>query len=336
MSLAFEHETQFDQPKAEAFAETIAATVNSGAVAVMLSIGHRTGLFDTMAGIPPASSSPRSRHMPNWPSATCANGWQRWWPAGIVEYEPGDRTYHLPPEHAACLRRDAPLGNLAVYAQFVPMAGSVQEQILDCFETGDGLAYDDYPVFPPDHGGRQRANRRGPALRPRPAAGTRTRRPAGRGHRRPRCRLRRGTRADSPGSTLPGKPVYRLRPVRGRALRSVASCGRRAGQYSLRGARPDRRSTNRTVSTSSRPSTPFTTRRIRKAWSTASTVRLRPGGIYLDAGHRRFGASGKQSRFSRSPPSSTPSRACTARRSRSARAARGWAQCGAGKRPRRC
>jgi hypothetical protein len=146
MSLSFEHETQFDQPKAEAFAETIAATVNSGAVAVMLSIGHRTGLFDTMAGIPPASSARIAAH------AELAERYVREWlaamvAAGIVEYEPGDRTYHLPPEHAACLRRNAPLGNLAVYAQFVPMAGSVQEQILDCFETGDGLAYDDFPCF---------------------------------------------------------------------------------------------------------------------------------------------------------------------------------------------
>ena len=106
MSLAFEHETQFDQPKAEAFAETIAATVNSGAVAVMLSIGHRTGLFDTMAGIPPASSTRIAEH------AELAERYVREWlaamvAAGIVEHEPGDRTYHLPPEHAACLEQRA-------------------------------------------------------------------------------------------------------------------------------------------------------------------------------------------------------------------------------------
>jgi len=36
--------------------------------------------------------------------------------ARIVAYDPSRRTYRLPAEHAACLVRGAPLGNLAVYA----------------------------------------------------------------------------------------------------------------------------------------------------------------------------------------------------------------------------
>ena len=46
----------FDQTKAEAFAERMLDILNSGALAVMISIGHRTELFDTMAELPPSTS----------------------------------------------------------------------------------------------------------------------------------------------------------------------------------------------------------------------------------------------------------------------------------------
>ncbi len=65
----------------------------------------------------------------------------------IVRYEAGSRAYHLPEAHAACLTRGAPLGNFAIYAQFVPMAGAVQEPILERFRSGDGTRYADYPCF---------------------------------------------------------------------------------------------------------------------------------------------------------------------------------------------
>ncbi len=47
---------QFDQERAEAFAERLMDVLNGGAVALMTSIGHRTWLFDTMAVLPPSTS----------------------------------------------------------------------------------------------------------------------------------------------------------------------------------------------------------------------------------------------------------------------------------------
>ena len=41
----------------EAFAERIVGTVDSASVAILLSIGHQTRLFDTMADLPPATSA---------------------------------------------------------------------------------------------------------------------------------------------------------------------------------------------------------------------------------------------------------------------------------------
>ncbi|MEE4238872.1 MAG: class I SAM-dependent methyltransferase [Anderseniella sp.] len=146
MSQTLELQPAFDAGAADAFAENVGGIINAGAISVMLSIGHRTGLFDLMAQLPPATSDDIASR------AALAERYVREWLAvmvtgGIVRYEPACRTYHLPPEHAACLHRQAELGNLAVYAQFIPMAGAVQEKMLACFETGEGLSYDDYPCF---------------------------------------------------------------------------------------------------------------------------------------------------------------------------------------------
>ena len=48
---------ELDQAKSEAFAERMIGILNDAALALMASIGHRTGLFDAMAGMPPSSSS---------------------------------------------------------------------------------------------------------------------------------------------------------------------------------------------------------------------------------------------------------------------------------------
>ena len=136
----------YDEAAAESFAERIADTVTAGAVALMLSVGHRTGLFDTMREMAPATSHDIAR------MAELSERYVREWLAtmvtgGIVRYDPAAQTYELPAEHAACLTRGAPLGNYAVAAQVLPMIGAVEQRVLDCFETGRGTRYDDYPCF---------------------------------------------------------------------------------------------------------------------------------------------------------------------------------------------
>jgi hypothetical protein len=43
----------FDADKAEAFSEKLLAALNYGSLSLMMSIGHRTGIFDTMRAFPP-------------------------------------------------------------------------------------------------------------------------------------------------------------------------------------------------------------------------------------------------------------------------------------------
>jgi 2-polyprenyl-3-methyl-5-hydroxy-6-metoxy-1,4-benzoquinol methylase len=136
----------FAQAAAEAFASRIGDILDAGAVAVMMSIGHRTGLFDVMGKLPPATSAEIARR------AELAERYVREWLAvmvvgGVVAYDPARQTYWLPPEHAASLTRNAPLGNLAVYGQHIALMGAVQDRIIECFETGAGTAYADYPCF---------------------------------------------------------------------------------------------------------------------------------------------------------------------------------------------
>ncbi|WP_163267260.1 class I SAM-dependent methyltransferase [Chelativorans alearense] len=145
MSLAAETPT-LDMATAEAFAENVGGILNSGTVAVMMSVGHRLGLFDVLAALPPSTSAAIAER------AELSERYVREWLAvmvtgGIVAYDPAGKTYRLPPEHVACLTREAPLGNLAVYAQAIALIGQMQERLLTCFETGEGLAYGDYPCF---------------------------------------------------------------------------------------------------------------------------------------------------------------------------------------------
>lgn len=130
----------------EEFLERVAGVIDAGAQSVMIALGHRTGLFDAMSSLPPATSDEIAS------AAGLAERYVREWlavmvTARIVEYDPGSSAYHLPPEHAACLTRGAGLGNFAVYAQTIPLMGAVQDQLLECFESGGGTCYDDYPCF---------------------------------------------------------------------------------------------------------------------------------------------------------------------------------------------
>jgi len=135
-----------DMTAAEAFSGKIAGMLDSGAVAVMISIGHRLGLFDVLAGLPASTSEAIAAR------AELSERYVREWLAvmvtgGIVTYDPSEKSYRLPAEHAACLTRGAELGNFAVYAQHIALLGQMQDRLLSCFETGEGLTYGDYPCF---------------------------------------------------------------------------------------------------------------------------------------------------------------------------------------------
>lgn len=128
------------------FFEKVTGILDAGAVSVMMSLGHRLGLFDVMANMTADTSSQIAKR-----ARLCERYVREWLAvmvvAGIVSYDPASKAYRLPVEHAACLIRTAPLGNLAVNAQFVTLSALVLDRIEQCFKTGDGLEYHNYPCF---------------------------------------------------------------------------------------------------------------------------------------------------------------------------------------------
>jgi SAM-dependent methyltransferase len=65
----------------------------------------------------------------------------------IVDYDPEERTYHLPPEHAASLTRSAGPANLAGPMVLMTDVARVEQQIVRCFREGGGVPYSEFERF---------------------------------------------------------------------------------------------------------------------------------------------------------------------------------------------
>ena len=135
-----------DPDRAESFAEALLDTLNSGALALMVSLGHRSGLFDTMASMTPADSAAiaeaaglNERYVREWLGAMVVGR--------VVVRDPEAATYHLPAEHAACLIRTAAADNMAVFAQYIGLLGTVEDAVLERFRHGGGVPYEAFGRF---------------------------------------------------------------------------------------------------------------------------------------------------------------------------------------------
>jgi 2-polyprenyl-3-methyl-5-hydroxy-6-metoxy-1,4-benzoquinol methylase len=137
-------QADFDPAKAEAFASRFLTTLNHGALCLMVSVGHRTGLFDAMSQSAPATSAEiaagaglNERYVREWLGAMVT--------ARVVDIDPVTGRYSLPREHAAFLTRAAVADNMAVFAQYIAMFGRVEDDIVNCFRNGGGVPYEKFP-----------------------------------------------------------------------------------------------------------------------------------------------------------------------------------------------
>lgn len=136
----------YDAAKAEAFMGKMVQSLNHAGLALMSSIGHRTGLFDTLAALPPVTSAQLAteagldeRYVREWLGAMATGG--------VVEHDPAAGTFALPPEHAAWLTREAGADNLATPTQFIAVLAGVEDAIVACFREGGGVPYEAYGRF---------------------------------------------------------------------------------------------------------------------------------------------------------------------------------------------
>ena len=136
----------FDAAKGEAFANRFLSVLNHGSLCMMVSVGHRTGLFDAMRDLPPSTSVEiaakaglNERYVREWLGAMVTGG--------IVEVDPNTNRFLLPREHAAYLSRAAGADNMAVFAQYIGLMGTVEDDIVECFHKGGGVPYSRFPRF---------------------------------------------------------------------------------------------------------------------------------------------------------------------------------------------
>ncbi|MFJ4614833.1 class I SAM-dependent methyltransferase [Streptomyces griseus] len=130
----------------EEFAGRMVRVLNDSCLGYLCSLGHRTRLFDVMARLPPSTSEEiagaaglHERYVREWLGGVTVGG--------IVVYDPADRTYRLPPEHAASLCRDAGPDNLASFLQDLALIGLVEDEVVTAFRDGGGVPYSSYPRF---------------------------------------------------------------------------------------------------------------------------------------------------------------------------------------------
>ena len=137
---------QIDTERSEAFAEELIRGVNGAATTLMVSIGHRTGLFDALSDAGALTSEAlaeraglQERYVREWLGAMTA--------ARIVLLDPDSETYLLPTEHAVWLTRAASPNNIAVTAQWISVLGQVEDDIVRSFREGGGVPYERFRRF---------------------------------------------------------------------------------------------------------------------------------------------------------------------------------------------
>jgi hypothetical protein len=130
----------------EEFAVRMVEAIDSASLAILLSIGHQTKLFDTLAELPPATSTQiadaaglNERYVREWLGDVVAGR--------IVDYDPAAQTYSLPRHRAAVLTRAAGPDNQSRVAQFIPLLAEVEQKVIGCFHSGGGSSYSEYPRF---------------------------------------------------------------------------------------------------------------------------------------------------------------------------------------------
>ena len=104
----------FNSDKANAFAERFLGVLNDAALCMMVSIGHRTRLFDALShgnsvSLQEIASSAglNERYVREWLGAKVTGG--------VIEADAETRKFRFPKEHAAFLTRAAGADNLAFW-----------------------------------------------------------------------------------------------------------------------------------------------------------------------------------------------------------------------------
>ena len=125
------------------FDQVMLDVMNKAALALMLSVGHRTKLFDAMSKLPPSTSqeiasaaSLNERYVREWLGALVTSK--------VIDYS--NSHYSLSKEKAEFLTREGNY-NFASSMQWIPALAYVEDHIVGCFEKGGGVPYELFNRF---------------------------------------------------------------------------------------------------------------------------------------------------------------------------------------------
>jgi 2-polyprenyl-3-methyl-5-hydroxy-6-metoxy-1,4-benzoquinol methylase len=111
----------------------------------MISIGHKTGLFDVLSKFS-SPETPENIAIAAQLNEPYVREWLACMVVGrIIEYDSINQKYYLPLEHSEYLTRSSGLNNLASFFQCISLLGNVEDKVVECFKNGGGIPHSEYP-----------------------------------------------------------------------------------------------------------------------------------------------------------------------------------------------
>jgi SAM-dependent methyltransferase len=136
---------EIDQGRVEEFAGRLLGTYTGAMLTLMIDLGHRTGLLETLSAGPGTSAEISERAgLSERYVRECLGALVT---GGIVDYDPATRTYRLPAEHAVCLTGGGSM-NLAPISRISTLLAKHVTGVATAFREGGGVPYERFrPEF---------------------------------------------------------------------------------------------------------------------------------------------------------------------------------------------
>ena len=128
------------------FSNYLIDVINKSSLSLMLSIGHRTKLFDVLSVLSPSTveeiaskSKLNERYIKEWLGAMVTGK--------IIEYDSFTNKFWISKEKAQYLTRENNIYNFSASMQWIPILSQVEDKIVECFVKGGGVPYSSYNRF---------------------------------------------------------------------------------------------------------------------------------------------------------------------------------------------